>query len=449
MISFVLNAETVTTNSPGGMPVLDWIRNRHGLTGTKEGCREGDCGACTVVLGKYSPEGVKYSGVCSCLLPLAAVHRCHLVTIEGLSRGGELTPFQQAFYDKGASQCGFCTPGMIMSLTGFLLGERELTFENAIESLDGNICRCTGYAAVRRAVLSVLNSLPRPGESRLEMLMEEHHVPEYFRKVPALLQKIDERKPVPGETHTAGGTDLYVHPTGGMLSGEPDFISAPDHISAEDGLVRVGAGATVESIRNSGIFRELFPGIDGFFQRISSTQIRSRATLGGNIMNGSPIADLAVLFLALRAVVYTDSKAVPLNELYLGYKKFAVDPGEILQELSFAIPHPGSVLSALKVCKREHLDIASVNSAALVRMDNGVIAEASLSAGGVFPYPLFLEKTSDFLKGRRLNEETVKQAEGCAAAEIAPISDIRGSKEYKTELLRSQIRAHLTRSVTV
>lgn len=448
MITFVCNGEKQTTDCPGGLPVLDWIRDRYGLKGTKEGCREGDCGACTVVIGRNTSEGIKYSSVCSCLLPMQVLQGCHLVTVEGLSQNGLLTPFQSEFYEQAASQCGFCTPGMIMSLTGFLLGERELTFENAMESLDGNICRCTGYGAVQRAVMNVISSMSIGYEHRLEMLIEKGHVPEYFREIPELLQSVGQGEQVSGKTAVAGGTDLYVHPPDEVFSDELLLIQAPSGIGRNADTVTVGAGATIESIRESAVFRELFPTLDGFFRKISSTQIRSRATLGGNIMNGSPIADLAVLFLALGASVHTAGGKIPLKNFYLGYKKFAVAKGELLTELTFPVPKEGSILSAVKVCKREYLDIASVNSAALFKIEKGSIAFATVAAGGVFPYPLFLERTSCLLSGRDLSEETIALAETSATGEIAPISDIRGSKEYKTELLKSQIRFHLTRGAT-
>ncbi|HRW77370.1 MAG TPA: FAD binding domain-containing protein, partial [Candidatus Sabulitectum sp.] len=185
------------------------------------------------------------------------------------------------------------------------------------------------------------------------------------------------------------------------------------------------------------------PHIDGFLARVASTQIRSLATIGGNIVNASPIGDMAVLFLALGATVHTGRRSLPLKEFYLGYKKTDLDEGEIIESISFPLPREGARLSALKVCKREYLDIASVNSAALLVLQGSSVRSASLSAGGVYPYPLFLEAASSFLQGRELTESTILEAADIAAGEISPISDIRGSAEYKTELLRSQIMAHL------
>ncbi len=442
MIEFLLNDRKVRTGSAGGTRVLDWLRNEVGLMGTREGCREGDCGACTVVLGSLEETGIRYRAVCSCLLPLSAVHRSHLVTIEGISPPGRLNPFQKAFVEECASQCGFCTPGMIMSLTGFLLGNREFTLENAMESLDGNICRCTGYASVRRAVESVMTGI-RGSSDRVAAMVEQGHVPEYFNEVSSNLGAIGERSVSGGTVPVAGGTDLYVNPDAGASGEEPSFIQAPSGINIREGMVLAGAGTTMEELRESPVFRELFPDIDGFLARVASTQIRSIATIGGNIVNASPIGDMAVLFLALGATVHTGGRSLPLKEFYLGYRKVDLDKEEIIEKVTFPLPPEGAMLSALKVCKREYLDIASVNSAALLVLQGSSVRSASLSAGGVYPYPLFLEAASSFLVGRELTESTILETAGIAAGEITPISDIRGSAEYKTELLRSQVIAHL------
>ncbi|MCD4709110.1 MAG: FAD binding domain-containing protein [Candidatus Sabulitectum sp.] len=448
MISFICNNKEITEDCAGGLPVLDWIRSQTGLKGTKEGCREGDCGACTVVVGKPGVTGVEYSAVCSCLLPIGEIEGCHLVTIEGLTTGDELTPFQRSFYDEAASQCGFCTPGMIMSLTGCLLGSSELSASAAMESLDGNICRCTGYIAVKRAVDRVMEELPSNREDRLEMLIEEGHVPAYFNTISERLSKLPVHKDPPDGTVIAGGTDIYVHSSDKLSDEQPGFLSRRDDLNfihRDAGVVRIGASITFTQLRESQAIENIFPDMKDFLSRVSSTQIRSRATVGGNIVNASPIADLAIVFLALNASVTTDGRSIPLCEFYLGYKKLNMKRGEILTEVSFPIPESGSVLSSLKVCKREYLDIASVNSSMLLKVENGVIHQARISAGGVSPIPLLLAKTGEYLHGRTVSEKTVKDACTVAATEISPISDVRGSKEYKKELLKAQIRAHLTR----
>ncbi|MCK5785137.1 MAG: FAD binding domain-containing protein [Candidatus Sabulitectum sp.] len=450
MISFICNNKEVTVKCPGGLPVLDWIRDQTDLKGTKEGCREGDCGACTVVVGRPGKAGLEYSAVCSCLLPVGEIAGCHLVTIEGLATGdcADLTPFQNAFYDEGASQCGFCTPGMIMSLTGCLLGEAELSVPNAMESLDGNICRCTGYIAVKRAVDSVISQLPAKWGNRLEMLIEEKHVPAYFSSITDRLEKLPTCEYQAGGTVVAGGTDIYVNSSDKLSTEQPEFLSDKNDLNfirTEGELVRIGSAVTFSQLRRSEVISNLFPDLRDFLARVSSTQIRSRATVGGNIVNASPIADLAIVFLALSASVNFTDRSVPLDKFYLGYKKLDMKADEILTELSFPLPEPGSVLSSLKVCKREYLDIASVNSSMLFSVKGNLILSARISAGGVAPIPMVLLRAGEYLTGKTLSETVIREACDIAAGEISPISDVRGSKEYKRELLKAQIRAHLIR----
>ncbi len=452
MISFICNNKEISADSPGGLPVLDWIRAQNGLKGTKEGCREGDCGACTVVVGKPVKNGIEYSALCSCLLPLGEIAGCHLVTIEGLSsdNSDELTPFQRSFYDEAASQCGFCTPGMIMSLTGCLLGSPELTVSAAMEALDGNICRCTGYVAVKRSVHSVIEALPQKWENRLDMLIANGHIPAYFKTISQRLGKLPSSTNSSDGTVVAGGTDIYVHSSNKLSGEQPDFLCRRDdlnYIRRDREVVRVGSAVTFNQLRRSPVISSILPGLKNFLSKVSSTQIRSRATVGGNIINASPIADMAIVFLALDASVTVSGRSIPLREFYLSYKKLDMQPGDILTEISFPLPEPGSTLSSLKVAKREFLDIASVNSSMLFRIDNGVILFARVSAGGVSPIPLLLARTGSYLCGQTLSEETIKEACKLAENEISPISDVRGSKQYKIQLLKAQIRAHLSRGV--
>jgi xanthine dehydrogenase small subunit len=449
MISFICNNELITADCEGGLPLLDWIRSRNGMKGTKEGCREGDCGACTVILGKPGSNGIEYSTVCSCLLPAGEVHGCHLVTIEGLSSGEELTPFQRAFYDEAASQCGFCTPGMIMSLTGCLLGAPLLSVKAAMESLDGNICRCTGYTAVKRAVEFVMKKLPEQYENRIDMLVSLGHIPPCFTTISKRLELIPPNNVTGCDAVVAGGTDIYIHSGDELALRQPVFLSKRENLNfilRNESTIRVGASVTAKQLKESPVISNLFPGLKDFLGRVSSTQIRSRATLGGNLVNASPIADLAIVFLALNSsVTFSTGRLLPLCDFYLGYKHIDLQPGEILTEISFPVPEPGSVLTALKVCKREYLDIASVNSAMLLLVENGIIRRVSLSAGGVAPFPLLLRRTASYLSGREISPATIQAACSEVSREISPISDVRGSREYKDALLKAQLKAHLTR----
>lgn len=450
--------------NPGGV-ALDLLRGPLGLTGVKEGCREGDCGACTVLHGRLQQGRVLYQAVVSCLLPLGDCAGTHLVTIEGLSpvpsnaadtHGRHpLSPLQQAFLDQGAIQCGFCTPGLIVALTGWLLNAAHWDEEEALLSIAGNICRCTGYLSIRRAVRQLLARLPAAETPRLESLIAAGMVPEYFATVPAQLAALQQPAvagPLPGSIRIAGGTDLLVQKPERVAAAAVELIGGRADLRGIDiagGMCRIGGAVTVEELRLSTALSTVLPGLPRFLKLVSSTQIRNRATVAGNLVNASPIGDLTILLLALGAEVEltdgTSSRSLPLRAFYLGYKKLEQREEELVAAVRFPLPRSGDLYNFEKVGRREHLDIASVNSACLLRLNGGRIGEIYLSAGGVAPVPLYLEACCAYLRGRELDESVLTEALRVAASEITPIDDVRGSAEYKRLLLRQLLRAHFVR----
>lgn len=453
MIRFILNEKEITTGLPPGMVVLDLIRYHQHLTGTKIGCREGDCGACTVLVGELVNGALQYQSMTSCLLALGNVQGKHIITVEGVNMEG-LNPVQQAMADEGATQCGFCTPGFVVSLAGFCLSEKEPTPANAIAAVDGNICRCTGYKSIERAAIKISNLLAdRKDKPALAFAVENKLLPGYLSSIKNRLTKLlseihqpqttDHRQPV------AGGTDLYVQKHDELAHAEINFLfdrSDLKGITQKEGLCRIGAAATVSHLKNSAIINDAFPGFRRYAKLVSSTPIRNMATVAGNLVNASPIGDLTIFFLALDAQVELHSaeekRVIPLREFYRGYKQLDKKPGEMITSVSFTLPGPAHHFHFEKVSKRTHLDIASVNSAILLKINGDIIETAGLSAGGVGPVPMYLKKTSEWLAGKAISDETIRGAIDMMKTEIAPISDARGSKEYKTLLLGQLIKAH-------
>ena len=216
MLRFALNDGLVEIEANPGLPALDYLRSEAGLTGVKHACREGDCGSCVVLLGLFKDATVSYQPVTSCLLPLGALDRCHVVTVEGLNRH-DLTPFQQALEVEGASQCGFCTPGFVVSFAGFLLAAEAWNERDATEAVAGNICRCTGYASIVRAMASTLDRIRDridPAEPRVAALVREELLPEYFLRISDLVAELgpppSKGLPTSSQVVVSGGTDLYV-----------------------------------------------------------------------------------------------------------------------------------------------------------------------------------------------------------------------------------------------
>lgn len=439
------------------MTLLDFIRYHQHLCGTKIGCREGDCGACTILAGKLKsgPQNtaeLQYESMTSCLMPLGNANGKHIVTIEGINFPGRLNMVQEAMAECGATQCGFCTPGFVMSLAGFCLSDAAPTKDNAIAAVDGNICRCTGYKSIEKAAGIVAQQLEGKKDA-VEFVVKENILPSYFSSVRERLIAMQAQSQTVNQKQQAiligGGTDLYVQRHDEMPEAAVDFLfdhSEMNGIRKEGDECIIGPAVTVSDLRQSAVFNEAFPEFHCFSKLVSSTPIRNMATIAGNFVNASPIGDLTIFFLALDAQLELkegeNTRAMALREFYLGYKQINKKPGEYISAVSFTIPAAGNFFNFEKVSKRTHLDIASVNTAISIAVKDGVIEKAGLSAGGVGPIPLYLKMTSSFLSGKEINNETINGAIDAMKAEISPISDARGTKEYKTLLLGQLIRAH-------
>lgn len=466
MIRFILNEKEITTDLPPGMVLLDFIRYHQHLMGTKIGCREGDCGACTVLVGEIVKGELQYESMTCCLLPLGNVQGKHIVTIEGINFSDTLNPVQQAMADAGATQCGFCTPGFVVSLAGFCLSDATPTQQNAIAAVDGNICRCTGYKSIERAAGKVAEMMKdRNGEEATAFVTKKKILPEYFSGIKEKLQSFVNAGLTTNDsrltTHlVGGGTDLYVQKHDEMTNADIRFVfDVPglNGIIQEDNKCIMGPSVTVSDLMNSSIINKTFPDFHRFAKLVSSTPIRNMATIAGNFINASPIGDFTIFFLALDAhLTLTPSpspqggegsnvvseREIALRDFYKGYKQLDKKPEEIIEKIWFELPGKNSYFNFEKVSKRTNLDIASVNSAISLTVNGNEIAKAGISAGGVGPVPMYLQKTSEFLKGKQVNEETVNGAIEIMKTEISPISDARGTKEYKTLLLGQLIKAH-------
>jgi xanthine dehydrogenase small subunit len=459
-IRFLLNDDEVVTRTAAGTTALDYLRRDRGLCGTKEGCREGECGACAILLGRVDESGaLSYQAIASCLLPVAELDGTHVVTIEGLGPG--LTPVQQAILDRHACQCGFCTPGIVMALTGFFGSCPDLTLEGALDALDGNICRCTGYVAIRDAASALVSEqaprVPRQ-DSRVEQLVDMGMLPPSCLGAAARLQEwADQARAEPRGAHlpiVAGATDLYVQKPE-ALEEEPRLrlvsrMPRARGIRVAAGRLVVGAATTVEELRQS---RELARAmvdiaavLKGDLALVASAPMRNRATLGGNVANASPIGDLSIILLALQARLRLAGprgrRTVALSAFFRAYKDVDLADDELIQAFEIPIPAPGTLFHFEKVSRRRILDIASVNSAIAVLAADGRVARIAIAAGGVAPVPLLLTRASEYLVGRSIDAETVRRAAGIAVGETAPISDVRGSADYKKLLLRQQVYAH-------
>ncbi|HPF69523.1 MAG TPA: FAD binding domain-containing protein [Candidatus Krumholzibacteria bacterium] len=454
-IRLLLNDRPATIAAPAGLSTLAWLRGERQLTGTREGCNEGECGACTVLLGEAGTGGVRYRAVAACLLPVGELAGRHLVTIEGLNPPAGLNPVQQALVDEGAPQCGFCFSGFVVSLCGFLLASDDFSVGDAVASIDGNICRCTGYASILRAIDTLCGGMRGridPVAPRAPQLVDAGILPRHFADAAARLAALDALPAADAADLPllGGGTDLLVQRRDPLAQGEARFVSRrPDlrTIAAEGHRLVIGGGVTITELTASSAALAAVPALGVMGPLFGSTLVRNRATVAGNLVNASPIADLAAVLLAADAELEIEAaggarRRVALENFFLGYKRIDLSAGEIVRAVRVPLRVADAAFSFEKVSRRRILDIATVTGCLRVVLKDGVVTDARLAVGGVAPVPLLARGAAAALVGRPLDAAAVRAAADALDAEIAPIDDVRGTAAYKRLLARRILMAH-------
>lgn len=443
VIRFRLNGREVEVSGADPHTSLLQYLRAYGLTGVKEGCAEGECGACAVALVGHSPRGgSRYVPVNSCLLLLPLVHGHEVYTVEALARGQRLHPVQQAMVASGGSQCGYCTPGFIMSLFAEYYRPGRKGFD--LEALSGNLCRCTGYRPIRDAARSL--GPPDPDDPFARRLGEPPPSPgavaygSFYR--PANLDEVFSLLAAhSGARMVAGGTDVAVEVNQRHLR-FPALISleaVPELKGCrwEEGAVEVGAGVTLSELEER--VAPHIPLLAQLLPLFASPLIRNRATLGGNLCTASPIGDAAPVLLALDAHVRLASprgeRLVPLTRFFVGYRRTALAPDEVLVAVRIPLPLP-AVARFYKVAKRQRDDISTVAAAFALDLDRqGRVARVRLAYGGVAPTPVRLYEAEEALNGKLWSVGAVREAQAILAQAVSPISDHRGSAEYRRALV--------------
>jgi xanthine dehydrogenase small subunit len=445
-ISFLLNGRHV--DAAGVAPqttLLDFIRAR-GLTAAKEGCAEGECGACAVAMVAGENGGSAYRVVNSCLLFLPMAAGREFYTVESLAERGELSEAQQAMAAAGGSQCGYCTPGFVMSLFAEQ-HRRDRSGPCDPLSMAGNLCRCTGYRPIRDAAYAITDAPRGPFRDRLDRpaLPLERVSTEGFSRPTTLAECTEMLDGHPGAALIAGCTDLGVE-SNLKLKRWPHLVSVeavPElhELSESDAGVRIGAAVPLSDIgaRWRGAPRVLHEWLDLF----ASPPIRNRATLGGNLATASPIGDAAPLLLALDASVHiagaNGRRAVPLASFFTGYRRTSLQRGEILTTIEIPTPLPAFV-RFYKVAKRRLDDISTVAAAMAIDRDrSGRVRRARFAFGGVAATPLLVAEAEQAVTGQLWNEAAVEQVQQVLDRGLTPMSDHRGSKEYRREVSKSLV----------
>ena len=519
------------------LPLSDFLRRRLGLVGTKIVCSEGDCGACTVLVGRLNPPPSKgreqpstadpksaerravvfaegrggipasasaprapepsftYLPVDSCIQFMFQLDGSHVVTVEGLRPDGALNPVQQAMIDCHGSQCGFCTPGFVMAMTGLLEAEGEIDEPNWRRGLTGNLCRCTGYTPILDAALKVceadhqrLNDLYPPAPiladvaataaDPIELTSSTQRVacPATLDEALAFLAANPDARLIAGATDVGVRTNKSGRLPPTIL--DLNRVTELDFIRVENNTLIAGARATWTSLLDAcssypppskGGAREGIPArrLNGAqepsaphdthpllseksplcpeFARIlaifGAPQIRHVGTIGGNIANASPIADSLPFLYVTEATLILASAAgrreVNINNFYHGYKQLDLKLSELIAEVRIPLPPPDETLRLYKVSRRRDLDISTFTAAIRLRLGGEIIETAAIAVGGVGPTVLRARKTEQYLAGQPFTEETMQAAGDLAAGEVTPITDVRGAADYRSQLTRN------------
>jgi xanthine dehydrogenase small subunit len=444
------------------LTILDWLRLDERLIGTKEGCAEGDCGACTVVVGRLIDGVVQYRAINACISPLAALDGRQLLTIEHLRHNRSLHPVQRAMVDHHGSQCGFCTPGIVMSLFALWLNETDASEERIEDALAGNLCRCTGYQPIIAAGRHMFAASSRERKrwrevatraaARLAALADRHTL-EITRDgrnfiAPAGLDAFAEfylRKPE--ATIVSGATDVGLWITKEMrLIGtvlHPGRIAELERIENRRGELAIGAMASLTDAGEA--LAKLHPHLGELIRRFGGEQIRNAGTVGGNIANGSPIGDLPPALIALGATLVLrrgkERREMPLERFFLAYKKQDRHPGEFVEAV--CVPRLGAsdLFHVSKVSKRFDEDISAVCGAFhLARDRRGSIVAARLVFGGMAATPKRAALTEAALIGKRWSEATAAQAAVRLTQDFQPIDDWRASARYRMLIAQNLLR---------
>jgi xanthine dehydrogenase small subunit len=457
-VQFLLNGEPrAETSAAPTMTVLDWLRTVARLTGTKEGCAEGDCGACTIVVGRPDNGALRYQAVNSCLMMLPQLDGCAVLTIEGLAApDGTLHPIQQAMVDADATQCGFCTPGFVMALFAFRQCGEPVDDAHVHEALAGNLCRCTGYRAIvdacRRAAGSELGRPADQSASAADALRAMPRCTEYrsggqaFLAPQSLNDLLEATARHSDAIVLAGGTDL-----GLRVSKDREALPRVISTAGVRELKQCRVTPDALEIGGAATYSDALPHLDRHFsefgallRRIGSRQIRNLGTLAGNLATASPIGDTIPCLVALDAIVTlrsrTGARTLPVESFITGYRRTALAAGEIIETVRIPFLTADRHFAAYKLSKRFDQDIATVVAALRLTLEANRVVELCAAFGGMAPRVMRAMALERALVGRPWASDSLSDIDALLARDFTPISDHRGGAAYRLRAAAGLLR---------
>jgi xanthine dehydrogenase small subunit len=469
-VRFLLNNDHVTIeNIDPNLTVLQYLREIQFSTGTKEGCASGDCGACTVVLAELDSDNIDqltYISINSCITFVGNLHGKQLITVENLKNGAKLHHAQQTIVDNHGSQCGFCTPGFVMSSFALHKHNKKPSRAQVLEALAGNLCRCTGYRSIIEATitssecieddsfalhyqetvnaLTKLQKLPTPILSN-----NDHHfiAPKNINELATLLSH------EPKATLLAGGTDLALSVTQNLATIEKlIYLGNVEELSSiEETDNEIVIGSALPYSKFIDVLHHYYPDLGEMIERIGSKQIRNNGTLGGNIGNASPIGDMPPALIALGATmtlhVNGSERTILVEDYFVDYKKTVLKPSEFIKSVQIPKPMAGQTLKLYKISKRIDDDISAVLAAIFIEHKSALqvdkkdqeITNVRIAFGGMAAIPKRASATEAVLQGHRLTKESVAQAKAALTNDFRPMSDVRASSEYRMIIAQNLI----------
>ncbi|MBV6656593.1 MAG: xanthine dehydrogenase small subunit [Devosiaceae bacterium] len=457
-LRFLLNDTPIELSDVrASVTLLDYLRLERRLTGTKEGCNEGDCGACTVLVGRLRNGELSYESLNACIRFVGSLDGCHVVTVEHLAAGDSLHPVQQALVDHHGSQCGFCTPGIVMSLYALWMRTPSPSEAEIETALQGNLCRCTGYEPIIKAAKAAstygspqddpLTTERERVTAQLQAWRDDHLV-----EVTAASPLGDEERFFVPQTTEQLADVLDAHPTATIVAGATDVglwvnkdhraitpavfignLGALQTIEVKKDAVTIGGGVSYSDFMP--VLKQHFSHLEELWWRVGGEQVRNMGTIGGNIANGSPIGDSPPGFIALGARLTLRSKAgarsLPLEDFFLAYGKQDLRPGEFVEALTVPIPQNGTHNGVYKISKRRDEDISALCAAFSVTLEGGRISACRIAFGGMAGTPKRAEHTETALLGEPWTMDTINAARPKLAEDYQPLSDWRGTSAYR------------------